>query len=123
MKTKNLIVIILFLMTFLISCQSESEIYGKWTIEDVQLKENADDIAILGLALSDFSYYEFTNNNELSLYNSKNELLKKEKYLFSEDGSELLIKGSVDQVVKIKIISKTEIRLEDDRCIIKLRRK
>jgi len=123
MKTKNLIVIILFLMTFLISCQSESEIYGKWSIEDVQMNENADDIVILGLALSDFSYYEFTSNNELLLYNSNDELLQKEKYLFSEDGYELLIKGSVDQVVKIKIISKTEIKLEDDNCIIKLKRK
>ena len=40
------------------------------------------------------------------------ELLQKEKFLFSEDGSELLIKGSVDQVVKIKIISETEIKLQ-----------
>ncbi|MFA6618855.1 MAG: hypothetical protein WCT23_07295 [Candidatus Neomarinimicrobiota bacterium] len=123
MKTKNLIVILLFLMTFLISCQSESDIYGKWSIEDVQMKGNTDDIAILGPALSDFSYYEFTENNELLLYDSKDELLQKEKFLFSEDGSELLIKGSVDQVVKIKIISETEIKLENEGCIMKLKRK
>lgn len=123
MKTKNLIVAILLLMIFLFSCQSEREIYGKWSIEDVQMKGNANDIAILGLALSDFSYYEFTSKNEFLLYNNKDELLQKEKFLLSEDGNELLIKGSVDQVIKIEIISETEIKLEDDNCIIKLRRK
>mgnify|MGYP001172646499 CR=1 FL=1 len=123
MKNKSFYVAILLIITCLISCQSEKEIYGKWSIEDIEMKENADEILLVGLALSDFSYYEFTSENELLLYNSKDELLQKERFLLSEDGKELLIKGSVDQVVKIKIVSETEIKLEDENCIIKLKRK
>ncbi|HNQ67999.1 MAG TPA: hypothetical protein PKN32_06465 [Bacteroidales bacterium] len=123
MKNLNLFAAVIFVVVLFNSCQSEKEIYGKWSIEDIEMKENVDEILFVGLALSDFSYYEFTSENELLLYNSKDELLQKERFLLSEDGKELLIKGSVDQVLKIEIISKTEIKLEDENCIIKLTRK
>lgn len=122
MVTKVLIIAI-FLTALLICCQSERELYGKWVIEVVQMKENASKTEMHGLALKDFSHYEFTNNNDLLLYNIYDEILQKEKFLLSEFGNELLIKGSADLVLKIDIISETEIKLEDNNCLIKLRRK
>ncbi|MFO7789837.1 MAG: hypothetical protein R6V32_04640 [Bacteroidales bacterium] len=123
MKTKKLMAIILPVIALLMGCQSESDMYGKWEIEEIQMKNNHKNTTLFGFIHEDYGYYKFTSDNDLLLYDENNELLKEEKYLLSEDGKELLVKGSVDEVAEIDINSKTGITLENDNCTVKLKRK
>lgn len=115
--------IIFPIIALLMGCQSESDIHGKWEIEKIQMKNNHENTTLCGFIHQDYGYYEFTSDNDLLLYDDNDELLKEETYLLSEDGKELLVKGTVDEVAEIVVNSKTGIILENDDCTVKLKRK
>ena len=119
---------ILVISVLLFSCQSKKDIIGKWEIADLQSIDTTDNMGVgLGLvvlAMNNFSHFEFTESNEINYLDDEDSIIAKGKYLFSEDGRELLIKGkNIDDVCSINIQSESEITFENEDIIMKLKRK
>ena len=119
---------ILVILVLLFSCQSKKDIIGKWEIADIQSIDTTDNMGVgLGfvvLAMSNFSHFEFTESNEINYLDDKDSIIAKGKYLFSEDGRELLVKGkNIDDVCSINIQSESEITFENEDIVMKLKRK